>query len=177
MQNHIQIPPTEYVLWQGKPDFRASTLGGIFNQLFPFALIWLLFDSFMIRRAPADSITFAFYAIHLFPVWLYLYWAIAAVIRAKHALYIITNKAVYFQFGLRTIKTSREALFEVKQAKIRIGWINKIFGVGDVVCTTCVNDSYSISKIPDYTQVQQMLTELCKKEYAGCDSGFSSTQN
>lgn len=131
----------------------------------------------MIRRAPADGITFAFYAIHLFPVWLYLYWAVAAGIRAKHALYIVTNKAVYFQFGLHTIKTNRGALFELKQAKIRIGWINKIFGVGDVVCTTCVNDSYTISRIPDYTQVQQMLTELCKKEYAGSDSSSYSAKS
>lgn len=44
MKNMIHVPKGEKVLWQGKPDTKASVLEGIFNPFLGFAIIWLIFD-------------------------------------------------------------------------------------------------------------------------------------
>ena len=37
----------EKILWFSKPDKKCFILESIFNPMLPFALLWLLFDSFL----------------------------------------------------------------------------------------------------------------------------------
>ena len=84
-----------------------------------FAGIWLAIDLFAMHMVGAvgtngdkDAAGFvvAFFAIHLFPVYLYVGGVLFSGLRAKNTYYVLTDRAVYFQSGIFTASTEREPL-------------------------------------------------------------------
>jgi membrane protein YdbS with pleckstrin-like domain len=166
MKNMIRIPPNERVLWKGKPDTKASVFEGFFNPLLIFALIWLLIDgtAIAVSYKSMGAVEVAFFALHLFPVYLYIFGCITAGLKAKNTRYVLTDRALYFQHGIFTVQTEREPLNEVTHTGIHRGIIDQMFGLGDVVCVY-YHDTHTISNIKDYEKVSDMIAEVSQDSY------------
>ena len=98
------INKDEQVLWQGKPKKNAYILSSIFS-MFPIGIIWLLFDgSFIVAMIATGAFAkmpvgvmlgiIAFFAFHLFPVWIWLGHIITANRNYKNLEYAFTNKRI-----------------------------------------------------------------------------------
>jgi membrane protein YdbS with pleckstrin-like domain len=163
MYPNIQIPSQEKILWQGGPDIRLSCIEGIFNPFLPFAIIWTLMDSLVLATG-SNSVTKIFLVIHMMPVWIYLFGAITAGMRAKNTRYIITDRALYIQNGIFAIHTERSPLNEIVHTEISLGIIDKIFGLGDVLCI-CMHGTHRILNIKDYNEVSAILAKISEDTY------------
>ena len=166
MKNMIHVPKGETVLWEGKPDTKASVLEGIFNPFLGFAIIWLIFDVSIIANiegtmAPDQIIFFAF---HLCPVYIYIFGCFTAGLKAKNTRYVLTDHALYFQHGIFTVQTEREPLNEITHTGIHRGVFDQILGLGDVTCE-CVHDAHTISNIKEYEKVSARIAEISKDIY------------
>ena len=173
----LMVGRLEKILWKGKPNKRCFILESIFNPLFPFALIWLLFDAFFIyaflHAAPTDEIPneFAptliiFFAIHLMPVWLYLIGVFFVFKRYKHTEYIITDKAIYYSGGLFSSSCNMRPVTELAHVNINIhrGMIDQIIGVGDVIITS--NNIDQLYRSRNISQVKPIIITIADtKEY------------
>lgn len=92
----------EQVLLKTKPNKKAFIVSKILTML-PFALIWILFDGFMIymmvsndifSHIPVFVIVFIvfFFLIHLTPFWMWLVNTLTAWAQYKNIEYVLTNK-------------------------------------------------------------------------------------
>ena len=77
------LMPEENILYKTKPNKKSYILSSVFKML-PFALLWLVIDSFFIAmiiygmingNIPISTLAFIipFFLIHLMPVWHYWY--------------------------------------------------------------------------------------------------------
>lgn len=170
MKNMIHIPYDETVLWEGTPDKKVSIFEGIFNPLLVFAAIWLIFDLFAIVSTASeggfvDQMPIAgFFAIHLAPVWIYLFGAITSGLQAKHTRYVVTDRAVYIQKGIFTINTERSPLNEVMHTGVHCGVFDQFFGTGDVVME-CVHEVHKITNIRDFNKVCDLIARTSQDQY------------
>jgi len=167
----------EKILWFSKPDKKCFILESIFNPMLPFALLWLLFDSFFIFAAlGADNsqdvmgFLIPFMALHLMPVWIYLFGVLTSAIRYKNTAYIITSKGIYISSGFISKTQEMKPFTDLSHVNIHRGIFDQFLGVGDVI-STCSHDSYSsrhrssikgfaICDIVDYQKVFNMVKEL-----------------
>ncbi len=171
MRNYIHVNNDETIQWEGKPDRRVSVFEAIFNPLLPFALIWLLFDgTFIVMSRDAmmsgegRMLYLPFFALHLMPVWIYLFGVITAGLKAKNTRYVVTDRAIYIQKGIFTVTTERSPLNEVNHTGIHIGIIDRMFGTGDVV-TECVHDTHRIENIRDFDDVCDIISRTSQDQY------------
>ena len=178
-----QIPSNERILWYGRKARRVSVLEAVFNSMLPFALIWFLFDSFLFGGALSSDngvplSILLFLLLHMTPVWLYLGGIVAASLRAKNTEYIVTDKAVYVQYGILSTEVKVRKYSEMNSVVLRQSAFDKMYGTGDVVMScservgmpgsnTRVNGRYvtnpfelSIENIDEYATVLQMVQEL-----------------
>ncbi|MBP0968139.1 MAG: PH domain-containing protein [Oscillospiraceae bacterium] len=138
-----QLTPNEKVLWYGKKAKSVSFFESIFNALMPFALIWALFDGFVIYAIShannADDVKSAgfgilgFFAIHLLPVWIYLAGILTSAIKAKHTEYCVTDKGVYVQSGVFSTNVIMRPFSDMNSVTVKQSLFDKIFKTGDVV--------------------------------------------
>ena len=163
MQNYIHVPKNEKVLWKGRPNRKASVLETIFNSFLVFVVIWCAVDGTIILLSH-DKAVMGFIAVHLFPVYLYLFGCLTAGLRAKNTRYVLTDRAVYFQTGIFTIKTEREPLNEITHTGIHRGILDMMLGLGDVYILY-VHDSHHIDNIKHYEKLCEMLSEISTDTY------------
>lgn len=166
MQSLIRIPNNEKVLWDGRPDKRASVIEAIVNPFLIFVIIWVAFDGFMIlaMRSSMNMMSAAFFAFHLMPVYIYIFGVVTAGIKAKNTIYVITDRAIYFQHGIFTVQTEREPLNEIMHTGIHRGIIDQMCGLGDVHLA-CFHGTHLISNIKDYEKVCEMISEISTDTY------------
>lgn len=173
----------ERIVWRGKPKFNCFVLETIFNPLFPFALLWAVFDLCFLRLAikTGDIITSGsmpfvvlFFAFHLMPVWIYLAGVATSVIRYNHTEYIITERGIYISGGVFAINIQMKPFTDLSHVNIHKGIFDQILGVGDVVMVcehTASNftnnrghnhndQSFSICDIEDYQHVFQIIKDM-----------------
>lgn len=190
----VMVGKDEKILWQSRPEKKCFILEGIFNPLLPFALIWLLFDSFFIgafiygtKKAGVEEVVpftaalISFFALHLMPVWIYLAGALLVFRRYKHTEYIVTDKGVYVSGGLFSYTCKMKPYTELSHINIHRGIIDQWQGVGDVVLTSGdMGPSYArspihhisgegaltIADIPDYQKVFELVKQLQMDIYA-----------
>lgn len=164
MKNRISTG-NEEVLWQGSPDRKVSVFESIFNGLLPLALVWSALDGFAIGSFDSiDIMTAGFFAIHLAPVWIYLFGVLTSGLKASHTAYAVTDKAVYIQRGIFSVSTERAPLNEVNHTITHVGIFDHFFGTGDVI-TECVHDVHKISNIRDYDQVCALIAKVSEDQY------------
>ena len=181
----LMVGENEKILWKGKPNKRCFILEGIFNPLFPFALIWLLFDTlfftvfFTTGASSQIPQRFSFFPIifllfHLMPVWIYLTGVAFVFRRYQHAQYIVTDKGVYVSGGLFSYTCNMKPFTELARVNIHRGIIDQYVGVGDVVLTSSnVADSntgtgvsgITIADIKDYRNVYEIIKKLQEDIY------------
>jgi len=134
------INSDEHVLWKGKPNKKAYILASIFS-MFPFALIWLLFDGFFIgmiftnlESMPKEVLIFIiiFFAFHLMPVWIWLSKIFTASREYKNLEYAFTNKRIIIKSGIIGIDFQNIYYSEIESVNLKVGLVDKIFKVGDI---------------------------------------------
>ena len=189
----LMVGRDEKIIWQGRPNKRCYILEGIFNPLLPFALIWLLFDSFFIAAFLGGGffsktqntfplmMTAAFFIFHLMPVWIYIGGILFIYRRYKHTEYIVTDKGVYISSGLFSYTCNMKPFTELARVNIHRGIIDQMLGVGDVVLTNNnladlyssnlrvngrgLNSGIVISNIKDYKNVFEIIKKLQEDIY------------
>ena len=176
-QLELLIGADENVLWSGKPNKRGFILEGIFNSMLPLALFWAFIDLSIIRgiltgginNASNESTLFIliFMAVHMMPVWIYLFGILTVIIKYKNTQYAVTEKGVYVSSGVFTTNCDMRPFSEITNISVHRGIIDQMLGVGDVILST--NDYYrtsrgrtmryqlSIDSIRDYVEVFEYI--------------------
>ena len=175
------ITKNEQILWQGRPNMKCFILEAIFNPLLPFALLWGAIDGGFIYAAlsghlneinsnmPAGYMLIAFFALHLMPVWIYLFGVLFSFLRYKNTSFAITDQGVYISGGMFTQNYERKPFAEMSNVNLHRGIFDQILGVGDVIMSGN-HDGYNtrhslfrgftICDISDYTEVYQLVKKL-----------------
>lgn len=136
------ISEDEQILWRGKPKRSAYILGSVM-KMFPFALIWLLFDGGFIAAMFATG-AFAemptgvllgiigFFAVHLLPVWIWLWNIFTATKQYKNLEYAFTNKRIIIKSGVVGIDFQNIYYSEIESVNLKVGMVDNMLKVGDV---------------------------------------------
>lgn len=136
------ISSDEKIYYEGKPYKKCYDLEWIFNPLLPFAIIWTLVDSVFFISAIAtksfSAIAFMlmFLAVHMTPVWVYLFGVFTANKRYKTEYYVITDKAIYISSGPFYADVEVLPYVDIVDVSLYRGIFDRKFNVGDVVFTT-----------------------------------------
>jgi hypothetical protein len=132
----------EKELWSGKPKKKAFVLNQILGMA-PFAIIWLLFDSFFIitflgamkedsEMASALLFIIPFFALHLMPVWIWLGQVLTANKKWQNTKYFVTDKRIIIQNGLFAHNYDSIYYKDIRNVYLHIGLVDKMQGVGDI---------------------------------------------
>lgn len=173
-----QLMPDEQVIWRGKPKKSAFVLNSSIKMA-PFAILWLMIDcSFIVPMFGMGSalgtsmIMFMvpFFAIHLMPVWIWLYNMFTAWGRWKNTEYVVTNMRVIMQNGLVGYEFQSIYYTDISNVSLHVGAIDRMLGVGDIYCTLrsmADEDSYGSAQILDvenpeevYALVQRTVLDM-----------------
>ena len=163
------IGKDEQILWRGKPNRKAYIFSSIFS-MFPFALIWLLFDSVFIvamfatnafSQMPVGAIIgiVIFFAFHLTPVWIWIGNIITASKGYKNLEYVFTNKRIIIRSGIIGIDFKNIYYSEIQSVNLKIGLIDKMLKVGDIYIKS-KNSSQVLFDISDPYFITQKLQEI-----------------
>lgn len=134
-QNRPVLAPGETFLWEGKPQ-KKGFIATKSLSLLPIAVIWLALDISFIGGAMgngANGIFIPFFALHLMPVWIWLFNVLTAGKRWKNTTYYVTNRRIIFQSGV--IAPNETVLYykDIQNVNMRIGILDKIFHTGDIL--------------------------------------------
>lgn len=128
----------ETLIWSSKPKKSAFIANRILTMM-PIALVWLCFDSLiliqMLSSGEIKEMLFfiiPFFALHLFPVWIWLGNIITANKRWKNTKYYVTDKRIILQTGFVDMNYQTIYYKDIKNVNLRIGLIDKLLGVGDI---------------------------------------------
>lgn len=181
------IDKNEKILWQGKPDKTCFLLEAVFNPFLIVAFIWGAIDFGFIATilhtkgnmpTGAGLIFIFFFAVHLMPVWIYLFGVLFSVLRFKNASFAITEQAVYISHGVFTQNYERKPFTEMSHVNLSRGIFDQWLGVGDVVLTSTHDfipaagkrhihfGGTNICDIKDYMNVYQLVKRLQTDIYA-----------
>ena len=163
------IAKDEQILWRGKPKRKAYILSSIFS-MFPFALIWLLFDGVFIvtmiatnafSQMPTAAILgiIVFFAFHLTPVWIWLGNIITASKGYKNLEYVFTNKRIIIRSGIIGIDFKNIYYSEIQSVNLKVGIFDKMLKVGDIYIKS-KNSSQVLFDISDPYFITQKLQEI-----------------
>ena len=134
-QNMPVLAAGESILWRGKPKKSAFIATKSLTML-PIAIIWLCFDSVLIMEAfQGDGPWFLipFMLLHLMPVWIWLGSTITAGKRWHNTNYFVTNRRIIIQGGFLAVNETSLFYKDLRNAQLRIGFLDKIFHTGDIV--------------------------------------------
>ena len=172
------IGPREKVFWRGKPDKKCFYLEAIFNPFLVVAILWGAIDiGFISAMHSVNSSVIIhkfvvfFFALHLFPVWLYLFGILFVVLRYKHTEFMVTDRGVYTSGGVFAKTYEMKPYTEVSHINIHRGIFDQWLGVGDVVMSSN-QDGYNTRSLPsvyrgiticdiaDFQKVYNIVKEL-----------------
>lgn len=134
-RNQPVLAAGEAVLWKGKPK-RSAFIASKTLTLLPIAIIWLILDMNFILTAfsGGEMLTFLipFFALHLMPVWIWLGSTLTAGKRWKNTYYYVTNRRIIIQGGFLAVNETSLFYKDLRNTKLRIGVIDKLFHTGSV---------------------------------------------
>ena len=133
-----QLMPGEYIIWRGRPKKSAFVLNSSIKMA-PFAILWLLFDGFFIATLLGTGVAgrimgfvIPFFAVHMFPVWIWLYNMLTACGRWKNTEYAITDKRIIMCNGLVGYEFQSVYYKEIANVSMHVGAIDRFLSVGDI---------------------------------------------
>ena len=144
----------EVILKELKPNKKSYVLSKICSG-FIIALFFVIFDAVFLTLfaffAPIQELPktmmigiivflVIFFLIHLTPFWLFLGKAITSFKAFKNESYAITNQRIIITHGVVTFKYTSLYYSDISGVDIRIGIIDKLFKVGDILITTPVGN-------------------------------------
>ncbi|MGN0328073.1 MAG: PH domain-containing protein [Lachnospira sp.] len=163
-QLSIALMPGESVLWKGKSKKLSHVLNSIFSKMFPFAMLWLFFDMgfismIIISGAVQEGLAFVvlFFAVHLLPVWMWLFGIIKALFKMDYDMYAITDKRILIK--------SESVLFtsipfeNILNVGIKRNFADKIVGVGDIYIEVYDTGTETILDVADYRPALEIIEE------------------
>ena len=126
----------ESILWRGKPK-RGAFIATKSLSMLPIAVIWLILDLNFLGKAFSGGqmlgFLIPFFALHLMPVWMWLANVITAGRRWKHTNYYVTNRRIIIQGGFFAVNETSLFYKDLRNARLRIGLLDKLFHTGDIV--------------------------------------------
>ena len=135
-QHRPVLAAGEMVLWQGKPK-RGAFIATKSLTMLPIAVIWLILDLNIIIPAISEGemlgFLIPFFTLHLMPVWIWLGSTITAGRRWKNTQYYVTNRRIILQSGFLAVNEESLLYTGIRNAKVRIGLLDKLFHTGDIV--------------------------------------------
>ena len=163
----------ESVLWRGKPDKKAHIAAAVFRAL-PITIIWMIFDGMFIffismgmaqEQIPLEILGFIipFFLLHLTPVWIWIANTVRAVREVKNLEYAITDKRVIIRSGIIGIDFKFVNYTEIDSVNIKVGFIDRIFKVGDIYINSSVNSAVLWDVENPYgigTALQKVTTDI-----------------
>ncbi len=166
-----QLMPGETIIWKGQPKKMAYVVNSS-AKMAPFAIIWLLFDSFFISTFMGAGIggrmlgfIVPFFALHLMPVWIWLFNMLTASGRWKNTQYAITDKRIIMCNGLVGYEFQSIYYKDISNVTMHVGVLDRMLGVGDIICTLNYNtgsDQSGHAKILDLENSQEVYGILQK---------------
>lgn len=128
----------ETIIWKGKPKKSAFIITKVLT-MFPFALIWLLFDGvfigIMIASGQIGSMLWfiiPFFAIHLMPVWIWLGNVLSANKKWQNTQYVVTDKRIIIQSGFVGLDYLTIYYKDIEKVNLKVGVIDNLLKVGDI---------------------------------------------
>lgn len=160
----------EKVIWEGKPKKFAFVLNNVIT-MFPFALIWLLFDGFFIymiisngeATKPMWPFFIPFFAIHLMPVWMWIINILTVNRKWKKAKYYLTDKRIIIQNGIITENYQTIYYKDITNVSLHVGIIDKLLGVGDInfsVTDRALNGMEVFFDLKDYKEIYKKIQKV-----------------
>ena len=141
------LMPDESIIWKGTPKKSAYVINASMKMA-PIAIIWLLFDGFFIVNflgfgagglmGRMALFLIPFFALHLAPVWIWLFNMLTASKRWKNTEYAVTNKRILIRNGLVGYQYETIYYTDIANVSLRVGVIDKMLGVGDIYLATKV---------------------------------------
>lgn len=132
------LMPDEQVLFELKPKKNAFIINKTL-ALMPIALIWLALDSFfivqMFSQGAMDGMMLfiiPFFALHLMPVWIWLYNLLTANRRWKNTVYYVTDRRILIQSGFVAQELETIYYKDIRNVQLRTGVVDMMLKVGDV---------------------------------------------
>ncbi len=164
-----QLMSDESMIWEGKPKAKAFTINSTLPMM-PIALIWLLFDGGFIAAMIFSGainemgmmvfLLIPFFALHLFPVWIWLYNVATAKKRWENTEYAMTDRRILLRNGLIGYRYQSIYYTEISDVSLDVGFIDKKLGVGDI--TISLGDGESKVKLLDIEQPERLFSVLQK---------------
>ena len=157
----------EKILWEGKPNGRSYVLGRIV-QMMPIALIWMIFDGFAIGMILTQGgglptyvycILIGFFIIHLTPVWIWIGNIVTAFKRLKNTEYAFTDRRIIIKTGFFA-KFDTVFYMDIASIDLRVGVIDRMFHVGDIIIRTNSEMSYMVEDIDNPYFMQERLQKI-----------------
>lgn len=156
----------EKILWEGKPNKKSFVLARIVKMM-PFALLWLAFDGFFIGMLCTVEgipkfvyfIMIGFFAIHLTPVWIWIGNIVTAFKRLKNTEYAFTDKRIIIKTGFFA-KFDTVFYMDIASIDLRVGFIDRMFHVGDIIIRTNSEMSYMVEDIDNPYFIQERLQKI-----------------
>ncbi len=132
----------EMILWKSKPK-RISYALQKCASFFPVALLWGAIDIGIIvllfSQGAITPLTFffiiPFFALHLMPVWIFLWQLFKGLAELKYNKYYITNERIINQSGKSGRIIDEIKLEELNSINIKRSFWDKLFRVGDIYIT------------------------------------------
>ncbi len=157
----------EKILWEGKPDKKSYVLARIVRMM-PIVLIWIAFDGFaisMIITQAKGMPLFAyflfggFFLIHLTPVWFWIANIVTAFKRLKNTEYAFTDKRIIIKTGFFA-KFDTVFYSDIASLNLHIGFIDRMFKVGDISIKTNSGSSYMVEDIDNPYFIMERLQKI-----------------
>jgi uncharacterized membrane protein YdbT with pleckstrin-like domain len=166
------IMPGEQILWSGKPKKNAFIINRSVVMM-PFALVWFCFDGFFISTLISSGeihkmlfFIVPFFAIHLMPVWIWLWNVLSANKKWKNTEYAVTDKRILIRGGVIGYNYQNIYYTDINSVDLHVGVIDRMLGVGDILISQ--NGMQSTSKgtltpaILDIENPQQIFKQIQK---------------
>ena len=167
------VNDSEKILWRGKPNAKSYVLAAMLKML-PIAIIWMIFDGmfiFFISMGMAQEqilleilgFIIPFFLLHLTPVWIWIANTVRAVREVKNLEYAITDKRVIIRSGIIGIDFKFVNYTEIDSVNIKVGFIDRIFKVGDIYINSSVNSAVLWDVENPYgigTALQKVTTDI-----------------
>ena len=173
-----ELTKNEIVLFRAKPKKAAYILESSF-LLFPFAVVWLIFDTFgMVKIFSAFSSVIAlfpillFFAVHLTPFWLWLGGVLRATKKYKNIEYAITDKRVLIRDGTTYVDVKSIYFKDIQSFALNKSVTDQLLHVGDIMITykkekvelcDIENPAFILTKLKELADANKMKIDFPEK--------------
>ena len=167
MKMNIQelIGENEKIIWEGTPDEVCYTWSSIIPMI-PFAILWLMFDTFFIVTIFSTEIgggflwfAIPFFILHLMPVWATIGRFAKNKLEHKNVVYAITDKRVIMRDGIIGIDFKSIDFAEIDHVQVNVNILERIRNVGTVICKVD-GQNYNVFAIKDPYEVFKKLQKI-----------------